>query len=195
MRETKKNIAVLVILNLIIFGLYFYLFMNIKSSDRDISAELVQIKLGADKDERLRSVKSLMDETKNQREKIANLFIQQDGSVDFIEMMESLGKTAGVKLSIDSVGIDPAKNKTGSSTESFRLSVKAEGLWINVLHLLSLLENMPFKVSFDSISLNKISEPEIVNPAKGKREIASYWKGDFGFSVLKIKSQTQPLKN
>lgn len=180
---------------MIIFGLYSYLFMNIKSSDRDVSAELVQIKLESDRDERLRSVKSLMDETKDQREKITNLFVQPDGSVGFIETVESLGKISGAKLEIESVGIDPSKNKTGSSTESFGLSVKAEGLWINVLHLLNLLEKMPFKVSFDTVSLDKISEPETANPAKGKGKIASHWRGDFGFSVLKIKSQPQPLKN
>ncbi len=198
MRETKKDIAVLTILNIIIFGLFFYLFLNIKQSDEDISTKFAQIKQGIDRDERLQSVKNLLSETKNQREKMEKIFVQADGSVDFIEMVESLSKIAGVKVEIESVGIDASRNKIGSSTESFRFSVKTEGLWTNVIHLLGLLENIPFKVSFDNVSLDKISEPETANPAnpaKRKGQIASYWKGDFGFSVLKIKNQTQPLKN
>jgi hypothetical protein len=197
MRETKKNIAVLAILNIIIFGLFFYLFISIRQSDEDVSTKLVQIKRWIDRDERLQSVKNLMSETKDQREKIAKIFVQADGSVDFIETVESLGKAAGVKVEIGSVGIDASRNKIGSSTESFRFSVKTEGGWANVIHLLGLLESMPFKVSFDNVALSKISiseEPSLVKN-KDKPQDASNWSGNFDFSVLKVKSLPQPLKN
>lgn len=192
MQEIRKIIIILIILNVVIFSSYFYLFMDIKQAERDISLKLSQIKLETQREERLRSIKNLMNETKNQREKIANFFVQSDGSVEFMETVESLGEITGVKLEIESVGIDSSKNKTGSSTESFRLSVKAEGLWANVIHLLSMLENMPFKVSFDNVALNKISGES--NSVKNKERSSSYWSGNFGFSVLKIKNLPQSLK-
>lgn len=160
----------------------------------DISSKSLQIKLETRKEERLRSVKILMDETKSQRDKVVNLFVQPDGSVGFMEMVESLGGTAGVKLSIESVGINASKTKIGSSTESFRLSVKAEGVWANIVHLLSMLENLPFKVSFDNVVLNRTSEESNVATSKTKEKSLSRWNGSFDFSVLKIKSPSRFLK-
>lgn len=194
MQKTRKNIIILIILNLAVFGLYYYLLVNIRQSNIDTSSKLAQINLETLKKEQLQSVKILMDETKTQRDKVANLFIQQDGSVGFIEMMESLGVTADVKLSIESVGISDSKNKIGSSTESIQLVVKTEGVWTNVIHLLSMLESLPFKVSFDTVILNKIPEAPSLTPSKIKKKSLSYWKGSFGFSVLKIKNTSQILQ-
>ncbi len=190
----RKNIAILIILNLAIFGLYYYLLVDIRRSNIDTSSKLAQINLETMKKEQLQSVKILMDETKIQRDKVANLFVQQDGSVGFIEMVESLGGTTGVKLNIESVGIGVSKAKIGSSTESIQLVVKTEGAWADVMHLLSMLESLPFKVSFDSVVLNKLSEASSPTPSMTAKKSLSYWNGSFGFSVLKIKNTSQILQ-
>lgn len=194
MRKTRKNIAILFALNLVVFGLYYYLLMNIRRIDIDTSSKLTQINLEVLKKEQLQSVKILLDETKIQRGKVNNLFVQMNDSVGFIEKVESLSETAGVKLIIESVGIDTLKAEVGSSTESIRLAVRAEGLWINVVHLLNILENLPFKVSFDTVVLNKISESPSLTPSKTKEKSTAYWNGSFGFGVLKIKNVSQTLQ-
>lgn len=194
MRKIRKNIVILFILNLIVFGLYYYLLMDTKRIDVDTSSKLNQINLDALKREQLQSVKNLLDETKTQRNKISNLFIQADGSVEFIEMIESLSKTASTKLIIESVGIDTQKTKIGSSTESIRLALKTEGLWINVVHFLNILENLPFKISFDTVVLDRNSEVLSSTSSKTKEKSPSYWKGSFSFSVLKIKNVSQILQ-
>lgn len=186
MKETRKKIIILLILNLIIFGLYFYLYLNIRQIDKEVSIKLSQIKLEINRDERLRSLKDLLEKTKDQRDKISNIFVRPDGSVEFIEMIESLGKATDVKLEIESVGVDAPKNKTASSTEYFRLAVKSEGLWRNVMQLLTLLEEMPFRVSIDNVSLSKTSSESAT--VKDKKQIDSIWNGNFGFSVLKAKN-------
>lgn len=194
MRKTRKNIAILFILNSVVFGLYYYLLMNIRRTDIDTSSKLTQINLETLKKEQLQSVKILLDETKTQRDKVNNLFVQMNDSVGFIEKIESLSETAGVKLIIDSVGIDTSKTKIGSSTESIRLVVRAEGLWANVVHLLNILENLPFKVSFDTVVLNRISESLSLTPSKAKEKSPTYWNGSFSFGVLKIKNVSQTLQ-
>lgn len=194
MRKIRKNIAILFALNLVVFGLYYYLLTNMRRTGIDVSSKLTQINLEALKKEQLQSIKILLDETKIQRSKVNNLFVQIDGSVGFIEKVESLSKTAGVKLIIESVGIDTLKTEIGSGTEFIRLAVRTEGLWVNVVHLLNILENLPFKVSFDTVVLNRISEAPSLTPSKTKEKSPIYWNGSFGFSVLKIKNVSQTLQ-
>lgn len=194
MREIKKKIAILVTLNLIVFGLYFYLFINIRQVNTDISSKMAQIKREMLKKEQLQSVKNLADETKSQRDKIAHLFVQRDDSIGFMEMVELLGKTAGVKLSIESAGIEALNNKTGSSTESLRLSVRAEGVWSDTLHLFKMLESAPFKISFDKVVLSRVLEASVGAPSKIKEKSLPQWNSNFSFSVLKIKNPSQVFK-
>lgn len=194
MRKIRKNIAILFALNLVVFGLYYYLLTNMRRTGIDVSSKLTQINLDALKKEQSQSIKILLDETKIQRDKVNNLFVQMNDSVGFMEKVESLSETAGVKLIIESVGIDTSKTKIGSSTESIRLAVRAEGLWVNVVHLLNILENLPFKVSFDTVVLNRISEAPSSAPSKTKEKSPAYWNGSFGFGVLKIKNVSQVLQ-
>lgn len=186
MSNAIKNIVFLVILNLIVFGASFYLFASIKNIDKNVSARLIQIESAADTEESLRSIKNLMNDTKKEREQIAGFFVQPNGTVDFIETVESLGGIAGIKLETESVGVEALKNKTASSTELFRLSLRTEGSWGGTMHLLSLLENMPYKISFESVKLEKISAGSI--SSREKEDVSSYWSGAFIFGVLKIKN-------
>lgn len=176
----------LIVLNLIVFGAFFYLFTNIKKMDKVVSEQFLQIESEVKKDKSLRSIKNLMNDTKKEREQIARFFVGSNGTVDFIEEVESLGKIAGVKLVTESVGVDAIKDNAAIGTESFRLSIKTEGPWSGIIHLLSLLENMSYKISFGNANLNKISDGS--DSAKNKNKTSPYWKGDFTFSVLKMKN-------
>ena len=73
MSKTIKIIAMAAILNLIVFGACFYLFMNIKKVDKVVSERLIQIESEIKKDESIRSIKNLMNDTKKEREQIAGL--------------------------------------------------------------------------------------------------------------------------
>lgn len=189
MSNAIKNIVFLVILNLIVFGSSFYVFASIKSIDKNVSERLIQIKSAVDTEESLRSIKNLMSDTEREREQIAGFFVQSNGTVDFIETVESLGRIAGIKLETESVGVESLKNKTASSTELFRLSLRTEGSWGDTMRLLSLLENMPYKISFESVKLEKISDGS--DSDRGKKKASSYWSGAFSFGVLKIKNQPE----
>ncbi|MEK7150548.1 MAG: hypothetical protein AAB688_01365 [Patescibacteria group bacterium] len=191
--KTKKIITILAILNATVLAFYFYLFSSIDRMDTTTSEKVTEIESGLEKERQLRSIKNLMIDTKSELGEVANFFIQPTSSVDFIEQVESLGEIAQVNTEIESVGIDSVKNKTSSSTESFKISLKTKGLWTNSIHLLILLESMPYHVSFDSINLQKVSEGAESAANKGKDPV--YWVGNFVFSVLKIKTPPQISKN
>lgn len=186
MSRTKKIVAVLFILNMAIFGSYGFLFLDVKKINKN-SADLVnEIESLENREDRLRSIKNLITYTKKEREQITGFFVQPAGSIDFIETVESLGRIAGVKIEIGSVGVEAVKSKIGSSTESLRLALKTEGVWSDTIHFLSLLESAPFKLSFETVNLRKISSaPTSIND---KKKDPIYWGGDFNFKVLKIKN-------
>jgi len=190
MIKTKKIITALIVLNLTVFGACFYLFANIKKTDKVVSDRLIQIESGIKKEESLRSIKNLIDNTKKERERIADFFIQPNGAVDFIEMIDSLGIIAGVKLEVESVGVEALKSETGADSESFRLSLKTKGSWDNTIHLLNLMESLPYQISFESARFQKISGESA--PDNGKKiAVSSYWNGNFSFSALKLKNQSK----
>jgi len=190
MIKTKKIIIALIVLNLAVFGACFYLFANIKKTDKVVSERLIQIESGIKKEESLRSIKNLMDDTKKERERIADFFVQPNGAVDFIEMIDSLGGIAGVKLEVESVGVEALKSETDADSESFRLSLKTKGSWDNTMHLLSLLESLPYQILFESARFQKISDESA--PDNGKKiVVSSYWNGNFSFSALKLKNPSK----
>jgi len=190
MIKTKKIIIALLVLNLVVFGACFYLFANIKKTDKIVSDRLIQIESGIKKEESLRSIKNLMNDTKEERERIADFFVQPNGAVDFIEMIDSLGGIAGVKLEVESVGVEALKSETDADSESFRLSLKTKGSWDNTIHLLSLLESLPYQISFESARFQKISGES--SPDNGKKiAVSSYWNGNFSFSALKLKNPSK----
>ena len=100
MLKPKKITLALAALNLAAYGACFYLFMEIKNIDKVVSDRFIQIESEIKRSESIRSVKNLMNDTKKEREQMAQLFIESNGTVDFIETVESLGRIAGVKLEI-----------------------------------------------------------------------------------------------
>lgn len=193
MSKAKKIIIILSILSVIVALSCLYLFTNIKRMDKTVSDRMAKIEYEFEKERQLQSIRNLMNDTKSEFGQIANFFIQPTGSVEFIETVESLANIAGIKIEIESVGIDIAKNKTSSSTESFRVSLKTEGSWANSMHLLGLLESVPYKLAFDSINLQKMEDGNVSSLNKEKN--SAYWAGNFIFRALKIKNSPQTSKN
>lgn len=186
MSTAKKIIIILSILSVVVVVLCAYLFMDIKRMDKTVSDRITGIESELEKEKQLQSIRNLMNDTKSELGQIENFFIQPAGSVEFIELVESLAKIASIKMEIESVGIDIAKNKTSSSTESLRVSLKTEGSWVNNMHLLSLLESAPYKLTVDSINLQKVEDGN--KSSVGKEKNSVYWTGNFIFRVLKIKN-------
>ena len=84
MLKTKKIIFILAALNLAAYGACFYLFMEIKNIDKVVSDRFIQIESEIKRSESIRSIKNLMNDTKKEREQMAQLFIQPNGPVSFL---------------------------------------------------------------------------------------------------------------
>jgi hypothetical protein len=127
------------------------------------------------KEERLRSVKEIVVDVAPQRDEIDSYFVGKDSIVSFIKIVEDLGNLSGVSLEIDSVGVSGLEIGDGVNSEileQLNLDFTTQGSWQNTFHLIALLESLPYKVSFEELSLE---------------EKVDSWNGVFGLKVVKFK--------
>lgn len=171
---------------MIAYGFCFYLFTKVKNTEKTASENLAQIEFDFKKNKSLTSVKNLMKDTKKEREQLSRFFVEPNGAVDFIESIESFVKITGVKTEIETVSVEFLKNKKTSNFEKFRISLKTEGSWNDTIHFLNLLETLPYQTSFDNIKLDQVSNESSYGDKENKERF--YWRGAFGFSVLKMKN-------
>ena len=81
-------------------------------------------------------------------ERINKFFIEKERPLNFIEAMESLGRSTRIRMSLDAAG-QPDKGN------SFTFRILAEGERSNIFRLISLIEKMPYYITVNSFSLNQ----------------------------------------
>ena len=190
----KKGVLFLGILVVVVAAGWYFMFVNIKGLNENISLLLQQSKLEEKKAAAIHSIEIVVNDSNSDIDKLNSYFIDKDGAAAFIESIESLGRKNGVAVSIDSVDIagngaatppTQKQNKAGgSNTELLKLTISARGSWQKVFHFLSLLENMPFKLAISEANLTAVSS-EAVSTEKGAA--VTSWNGKFSIEVLKLK--------
>ncbi len=85
--------------------------------------------------------------------------MQDNSAVQFIEQVEALARRAGVSpLKINSVMTQPLPSAAAGDVEEIKLDAQTEGDWGKIVKLLSMLESIPFPISFQNLSLGKARE-------------------------------------
>ena len=130
-------------------------------------------------------IKSLAQKLININDKIEKIdtFILPPGQevlVEFIEEIESIGKTVGVELVINSIEVMSPALPVLKDYEELNLKLEVTGNFTQVFHFASLIENLPYHVDIKQVNLNGTLEGE-------EKKKISVWKGDFVFKVLKLK--------
>ncbi len=170
-KKTKLFFLTAVVLNILVAGLNVYALSSVKEKSKEVAVLAGEIQAYEQSGKRLKSMRHLVDDTRNEREKIDSLFVSGDGIVGFIERIESLGRRANVSLELKSVDVA----KDGEETLSLRFST--EGDWESTLYFLALMESMPLRIEAEGVNLRNITRLE-----EGKT--TTFWSGDFNISLL-----------
>lgn len=123
------------------------------------------------------SVKRLLVDTRDARNKIDSYFIGSDNVVSFIESIESLSKFVNVDTNVNTVGIDQISDT--SKFEYATLSAVSEGSFQNLYWLLSLIETMPYELEVRRVYLEQL-------PPDPKTKTIR-WRLAFEVRALKLK--------
>ncbi len=189
--KTKKTLLVALILNILVWGIYGFVFFKIRSQNEHVSGLLGEANNDIRKDETLRTIKNSLSENKDFISHLDSYFVAKDGIVNFIEMLEDKGRESGVLLSIGSVSVEQDPKVKEDIKEILRLKVDASGSWKDVTYFLSVLENLPYVTEVNNVSFTRngggsgLLFDEEKNPDENNTSLG--WKAYFEFTVLKLK--------
>lgn len=187
---TKKIFMTMILLNVVIFGVYGYIYWNIVQESHTITELQVQSNEYQAKNDALRSVKISLDENQDFISQIDTFFIAKDGVVNFINTLERLGQSTGLKINIQSVSVEQGSDPKDFK-EGLKLKIETEGSWQDSSRFLSIIENLPYRVVVNSASviLNGSSEAILFKDGEFSRKVGpeEVWKWTFDITVLKLK--------
>ena len=170
--KISQGSLIVIVLNLLGWGAFGFLTQKLYSdSDKVITAyqELYTTAWGK---ENLLTISRTLTETVESRDTLATAFLSGDEPIVFIEKIEELARTAGVELTLD----EP-KVVTGTPA-SLGLTFQATGSFAGLYRLLALLENLPYRLEWQSVTLNLKS--------------GTTWTGDFDLLITSYNPGNAP---
>jgi len=182
---SKKILSIVMLLTIIIVVSVFMFFIKIRNINKEIFLLQENINVRTENNLRLKSIEKTLEQTKINIQKIESYFVGVDGTVSFIETVESLGKKNNVNPRVTTVDVLNDSQIKDDYKEFLKLSINTDGTWTNTFYFLAALENVPYKISFNNISINKISSSSGVVDAK--TQSSPKWQGSFDIQVLKLK--------
>jgi len=92
--------------------------------------------------------------TKDKREILWSYLISDDDILDFIKSIENIANYSSTELTLSSISTADLNEKKKDQIGYIKLHIEVKGNWINVNKALAMIENLPYEISFDSLSLN-----------------------------------------
>jgi Tfp pilus assembly protein PilO len=147
-----------------IFAAWLLLYSSLDDKIASINEIKSQTKASEERIKQRRDLKDVIAKLESQKQKIDSVFLNKDTLINFIELLESMSKASGVSL-----------NKNSSSADKNPIfDLSAEGNYNQVQNFLVLLENMPYKISLDDVSMK-----EKIGAAS-----STSWVADFRVTLL-----------
>jgi len=162
-KNTKTIFVVILALNFILAGVYISLFYAVRAKNEKVAVASQELEKELNRDGDISIVAKTVKDTKKQREKLDAYFIMRDDIVGFTQKIESLGDVSNTQLAITGLN-------TQDDTLSFGLTSK--GSFVDVVHLIYLIENLPFKLDINKSYINKISGAD-----------DNQWNGNFNITL------------
>lgn len=182
----NKKILIIIGIELVVCTLasisYFFMhrdMQNIVNQSKVIAFDIEKVQASH---KELESLEQNIGSTKDERDRLLQVFLSSDSTVDFIDNIEVLARNIGVGFNVKTI----AEREDGVLVEAGKglvlFSVEVDGSWDEVTHFLKMLENLPYKSSVETVSVSsKVKTGEGVNLP------TSFWEGVVTFSVVSTK--------
>ena len=155
--KNKKFIITIVLMVLLtgaVLAGWIYLFANFKKQNNFIKEERQKILVSDKKLENSNSLKALMNEIVDEKQKIDSVSLDKESIINFIENLESIAGKTGASIKIGNINIDNQEKK-GLSFQ-FNLT----GNFNQLFHYLILLENLPYLINIERMDFKKLAPNE-----------------------------------
>ncbi len=155
--RTFSLVSVLLFLA-IVLGLYIAANMFIRRTVHTIEARSEELAVQVKREELSRNSANLLKGLSKETEELSTFFVHPDGTVALIERIENLGAFVGSTITIGDVSLVPVSE--GSDEGMMTMRIESSGSWQEMLHLLSLLDTLPFESEVDVLTLQVVGEGE-----------------------------------
>jgi Tfp pilus assembly protein PilO len=182
--STKKLLVAVAVLDACAIGGYFFALNSLWAQNGEAQDVSAQVSSYSDTNAKLSSLQFSLKSAEQGMKEVNEYYIPADGAVDFISVIETLAKTRGLTISVDSVDTSDVDAGTKDFQERLVLRLKTEGSWAETEQFLQLIENLPYNVYIEGADLSKIDVSAVGGIAKTG---AVHWKGEFQVSALKLK--------
>lgn len=180
-KETKKIVIILLLIDIIFIGVFVFLFYFTKSLITESISKENSIRTELKSEDGRILMKDDLASGKVFREKLMDYVIPSGGAVDFIETLERLVLSSGLKSDVKIVTNEAYDKGNLVGAELLRINMDVIGEWKNIQFFLDSLEGYPLEIDIKKMSLNKVSDLII------KNKTIPQWSGNFEFTVVKIK--------
>lgn len=132
-------------------GTYTFLFFGMQSDVARIARAAQDSSSLTRRDERARSVETLLNETKDKRDALAAFVVDDENVVSVIELLERVAAKKKVSLSISSVSV--SRPSEWNYHERIDIVFSIDGSFANLTRFLATLEALPLASRIESGSL------------------------------------------
>ncbi len=141
-KKGRRWCTVAAIACLISAGVFGTLYARVLTVGSRLPALSLQIEASEKRLGTAAMLRTLASEAETSRSDVAKLMIQKEAAADFIEKIESAGRSMGVVVAVDSVEPRP---HTASDLEELRVVLHTTGGWEKVARFVALMETLPIE--------------------------------------------------
>jgi hypothetical protein len=179
-QKTKSLVLFLLILNITLICIYWFVSRKITNNIGQISELATELDFQLDREGQLRSLRGITKDTEADRGTLDSHFVSPEGIVSLIKEVEGLASRSRLYIEIDSVGVEDylIGENVDELIEILDVDLSTEGSWSSNFYFLSLLEQMPYRVSIVRLSFDakKNTDGEVLT-----------WEGIISLKILKLK--------
>lgn len=175
--KTKKVLALVVLLNVALLAVLVFFFFAIKSKNETISRNENIIETALAERGKIATLKTLVEETHKDREKLDSFLVDKEKIVEFLESVENLAKNERLSIGIGSLE-ERTDSASGVAVPTLNLSIDSSGSWSNVIKFLHLMENLPYHLSISKVNLR-------TDEGGARKRGEAIWSVTFDVSVRK----------
>jgi hypothetical protein len=153
---TAGFIGFLAILACLIAASWAFLVWKSMGLKGEVAAVTLEARESSSKESYLASVRNALREAKSDLDAIESRFIDRESVPAFIDLLERKALEAGVDADFGSIDLDQA----GQAKDTLRIRMSGFGTWDGIIHLISILDSMPYSLRVDSIRVSRSQATE-----------------------------------
>lgn len=135
-------------------GAYVFFFLSVSNHKKQFVAEGIARAEAKSRHESLSALMRTLEETQTDRQNLFTRILTEEDVIDLLALIESVGNEQGVELTTNSLTVAPIND----TFETLVVDLDVKGSYASVVHVLKLMEQLPYQSSVTNVQVVRESE-------------------------------------